>query len=52
MQEITFFVSDCCGVETNPDYSVCSRCGEHCEVLTDDSLVSDYIPGFDDGEAV
>jgi len=56
------YVSDWCGVESNVDHEVCSRCGEHCEILTDDTgrdwLVtsvsedyeSDYIPGYDDGE--
>ena len=43
------YVSDCCGVESNEDHEVCSRCGEHCEIITDDSC--DYIPGLDDGEA-
>lgn len=42
-------VSDCCGVESDIDHEVCSRCGEHCEIITDDSC--DYIPGLDDGEA-
>ena len=49
-----YFVSDCCGVETNSDVCVCSRCGEHCEVVVDDSLhaemVRDYMLGLDDGE--
>jgi hypothetical protein len=52
MNEKVFYVSDCCYVESNPDYGVCSCCGEHCEIITDDSLVSDYIPGYDDGEAI
>jgi hypothetical protein len=51
MEKTIFYVSDCCGVESDSDICVCSRCGEHCEIVTDDSLVSDYIPGYDDGEA-
>jgi hypothetical protein len=59
MDKKVFLVSDCCYVESNPDHCVCSRCGEHCEVVVDDSLhaemmndfvESDYIPGYDDGE--
>ena len=50
MEKMVFYVSDCCGVESDKDYEICSRCGEHCEILTDDSLEMDYIPGFDDGE--
>jgi hypothetical protein len=59
MDKMVFFVSDCCYVESNPDHCVCSRCGEHCEIVVDDSLhaemmkdfvESDYIPGYDDGE--
>lgn len=51
MEKMVFYVSDCCGVESDKDYEICSRCGEHCEILTDDSLEMDYIPGYDDGEA-
>ena len=55
-------VSDCCNVPSDVDHEICSRCGEHCEILTDDTgrdwLVTsvsedceaDYIPGYDDGE--
>lgn len=50
MEKTIFYVSDCCGVESNQDYQVCSSCGEHCEIVTDDSLDRDYIPGYDDGE--
>lgn len=52
MDKMVFYVSDCCYVESNPDYCVCSRCGEHCEIVVDDSMESDYIPGYDDGEAI
>jgi hypothetical protein len=48
LQQIVFFVSDCCWVESNPELEVCSKCGEHCEII-EDSL--DYLPGYDDGEA-
>jgi hypothetical protein len=34
-KEIVFFVSDCCGVESDKDHEVCSRCGEHCEIITE-----------------
>lgn len=34
-KEMVFFVSDCCGVESDTDHSVCSRCGEHCEIITE-----------------
>ena len=47
-----FLLSDCCGCEMTgiqSDYGICPECGEHCEVVTD-SMESDYIPGFDDGE--
>lgn len=50
MEKTVFYISDCCGVESNKDYKVCSRCGEHCEIITDDSMERDYIPGYDDGE--
>jgi len=50
MEKTIFYVSDCCYCEAYEDTQVCPSCGEHCEVLTDDSLVSDYIPGHDDGE--
>jgi hypothetical protein len=61
MDKTIYLVSDCCYVESNPDYQVCSCCGEHCEMIVDDSIhaammddfiESDYIPGFDDGEAI
>lgn len=47
--ELVFFVSDCCGAESDADHAICSRCGEHCEILTE-SYEADYIPGYDDGE--
>jgi hypothetical protein len=47
--EMVFFVSDCCNVESDKDHMVCSRCGEHCEIITE-AYEIDYIPGFDDGE--
>jgi hypothetical protein len=51
MENMIFYVSDCCGVESDKDMEICSRCGEHCEIIVDDSLVEpDYIPGYDDGE--
>ena len=50
MEKTVFYVSDCCGVESNKDYGICSSCGEHCEIVTDDSLERDWIPGLDDGE--
>jgi hypothetical protein len=34
-EEMVFFVSDCCGVESDKDHEVCSRCGEHCEIITE-----------------
>lgn len=33
-------VSDCCGAWTDADYGICSRCGEHCEAVADDSMVA------------
>jgi hypothetical protein len=51
MEKMIFYISDCCGVESDKDHMVCSRCGEHCEIVVDDSMESDYIPGYDDGEA-
>lgn len=39
MEKIIFYVSDCCNVESNADYMVCSCCGEHCEIVVDDSMV-------------
>ena len=27
------YVSDCCGVQSDEDHQVCSRCGEHCEIV-------------------
>lgn len=51
MDKMVFYVSDCCYAESNPDYEICSQCGEHCEIVVDDSMESDYIPGYDDGEA-
>jgi hypothetical protein len=35
MRELVFFVSDCCNVESDADHAVCSRCGEHCEIITE-----------------
>lgn len=35
MNEITVYFSDCCGVESDPDHEVCSKCGEHCEIVTE-----------------
>jgi len=61
MDKTIYLVSDCCYVESNPDYQVCSRCGEHCEMIVDDSIhaammddfiESDHIPGYDDGEGI
>jgi hypothetical protein len=66
MEKTVFYVSDCCNAESNVDHEICSQCGEHCEILTDDSMAKalkdnsmtmeeydslpDYIPGLDDGE--
>lgn len=36
MDKMVIFVSDCCGCESHPDYEVCSRCGEHCEIITEE----------------
>ena len=51
MEKMIFYVSDCCGVESNVDHAVCSRCGEHCEIVTDDSLLAtelDETGGLDE----
>lgn len=40
------FVSECCGAISNEDIGICSKCGEHCEIMDE----PDYIPGYDDGE--
>ncbi len=48
--QTVYYYSDCCGVESDKDIQMCSRCGEHCEIVIDDSLVEDYIAGYDDGE--
>ena len=48
-------LSDCCGVEIVDDiagWELCPSCWEHCDVVYDDSMESDYIPGFDDGENI
>lgn len=50
MEKLVFYVSDCCYTEVSQDCQICPSCHEHCEVLTDDSLERDYIPGLDDGE--
>ena len=53
MMNDILIVSDCCGAEMTPihaEHGVCPQCGEHCEIITDDSLERDYIPGYDDGE--
>lgn len=50
MENQVYYLSDCCGVECDRDIQVCHRCGEHCEIVIDDSLVEDYIAGYDDGE--
>lgn len=39
-----FYVSDCCNVESDKDIEICSRCGEHCEIITDDSMNAVVIP--------
>jgi hypothetical protein len=36
MMTLVVFVSDCCGCESNPDIEVCSRCGEHCEIICEE----------------
>jgi hypothetical protein len=36
MEKMIFYVSDCCGVESNVDHEICSRCGEHCEIITEE----------------
>ena len=46
---MVFYVSECCGVESDKDHEVCSRCGEHCEIITEE-YERDYVPGYDDGE--
>lgn len=50
MEKMVWFVSDCCYAESDKDLEICSRCGEHCEIVVDDSMESDYIPGLDDGD--
>jgi hypothetical protein len=52
------YISDCCGVEVEPNcghgedmIAICPDCHEWCGVEVDDSMESDYIPGHDDGEA-
>jgi hypothetical protein len=30
---MVFYVSDCCGVESDVDHEICFRCGEHCEIV-------------------
>lgn len=50
MDKMVFFVSDCCYAESDKDIAVCSRCGEHCDIITDDSLVSDEVLSNDNGE--
>lgn len=44
-----FYVSECCGVESDADHQICSRCGEHCEIITEE-YERDDISGYDDGE--
>jgi hypothetical protein len=54
MEKKIYMVSSCCGVEVVDDiagWELCPSCWEHCDVITDDSMESDYIPGHDDGEA-
>lgn len=48
MDKMVFFVSDCCGVESDTDHMVCSRCGEHCEIVVDDSILCEASGGLDD----
>lgn len=39
-KEKKMIFSDCCGVEMNgiqADYGLCPDCGEHCDVVVDDS---------------
>lgn len=50
MEKTVFYVSDCCNAESNVDHKICSQCGEHCEIIKDDSLEADHIDGLDDGE--
>jgi hypothetical protein len=40
------FVSDCCYVESDVDHEICSRCGEHCSIIVDDSLHSQMMNEF------
>jgi hypothetical protein len=46
MDKLVFLVSDCCYVESDPDYGICSRCGEHCEMVVDDSLHAAMVQDF------
>jgi len=46
MDKMVFFVSDCCYVESDPDYGICSRCGEHCEMVVDDSIHASMVQDF------
>lgn len=49
---MVFYVSDCCNVESDKDHEVCSRCGEHCEIIaeeyTHDDDGNDPTGGLDD----
>jgi len=40
MEKVVLYVSDCCNVESDSDYMVCASCGEHCEIIIDDSMVN------------
>ena len=41
----TTYSSDCCGSPVHSDAELCTRCGEHCEVIED-------RVDYDDSEAV
>ena len=35
-QIVTLYVSDCCGEYCNDSSDCCPRCGEHCEIITEE----------------
>ena len=36
--------SDCCDAPTSSDIKVCSECGEHCDIITEEEEIENQTP--------
>lgn len=35
----TVYTTDCCGEYCSDDSQICTRCGEHCEIISEEYVV-------------